>query len=191
MAVGEMVGAFAMSEPSAGSDVASISTRAVKDGDSYLITGNKYWCTFAKEADFMILVARTSKAPPEKRHLGLSMFIFNKKRGEFPEGIAGSAIPKIGYFGMKTYELAFDNFRIPAENMIGEEGRGYGKALSLLSDGRIAIAALAIGIARAALEAAIRYAKEREAYGKPLTELQAISFDLAEMAMQVEVAHQY
>jgi alkylation response protein AidB-like acyl-CoA dehydrogenase len=98
---------------------------------------------------------------------------------------------KLGQHTAHTAQIQLDNMRVPVQNMIGEEGRGYGKALSLLSDGRIAIAALAIGIARAALEAAIRYAKEREAYGKPLTELQAISFDLAEMAMQVEVAHQY
>lgn len=190
MAVGEMVGAFAMSEPSAGSDVASISTRAVKDGDSYLITGNKYWCTFAKEADFIILVARTSKAPPERRHLGLSMFIFDKKRGEFPEGMAGSSIPKIGYFGMKTYELAFDNFRIPAENMIGEEGKGFYYATQGLECARAQTAARAVGVARAGLEDAVEYAKERVQFGKPIASFQDTRFKIARMASEIEACRQ-
>lgn len=190
MAAGEMVGAFAMSEPGAGSDVASISTRAVKDGDSYLVTGNKYWCTFAKEADFVILVARTSKAPPERRHLGLSMFIFEKKRGEFPEGMAGSAIPKIGYFGMKTYELAFDNFRIPAENMIGEEGKGFYYATQGLECARAQTAARAVGVARAGLEDAVEYAKERVQFGKPIASFQDTRFKIARMASEIEACRQ-
>ncbi|GLK83759.1 acyl-CoA dehydrogenase family protein [Ancylobacter defluvii] len=190
MAAGEMVGAFAMSEPGAGSDVASISTRAVKDGDSYLVTGNKYWCTFAKEADFIILVARTSKAPPERRHLGLSMFIFEKKRGEFPKGMAGSAIPKIGYFGMKTYELAFDNFRIPAENMIGEEGKGFYYATQGLECARAQTAARAVGVARAGLEDAVEYAKERVQFGKPIASFQDTRFKIARMASEIEACRQ-
>ncbi len=191
MAVGEMVGAFAMSEPSAGSDVASVSTRAVKDGDSYLITGNKYWCTFAKEADFIILVARTSKAPPDKRHHGLSMFIFEKKRGEFPEGMAGSPIPKIGYFGMKTYELAFDNFRIPADSLIGEEGKGFYYATQGLECARAQTAARAVGVARGALEDAISYSKERVQFGQPIAAFQETRFKIARMAAEVESTRQF
>ncbi len=190
MAVGEKVGAFAMSEPAAGSDVAAITTRAVKDGDSYLVTGAKYWCTFAKEADFVILVARTSEAPPDRRHLGLSMFIFDKPRGEFPEGVAGSAIPKIGYFGMKTYELAFDRFRIPAENMIGEEGKGFYYATQGLESARAQTAARAVGVARAGLEDAVDYASERVQFGKPIASFQDVRFKIARMACEIEACRQ-
>lgn len=190
MSTGEMVGAFAMSEPNAGSDVASVACRAVKDGDSWRVTGNKYWCTLAKEADFMILVARTSKAPPERRHLGLSMFIIDKKRGEFPAGLSGSAIPKIGYFGMKTYELAFDNFRIPAENMIGEEGRGFYYATQGLECARAQTAARAVGVARAGLEDAIEYSQQREQFGQRISDFQATRFKIAHMAAEVEASRQ-
>ncbi len=190
MATGEMVGAFAMSEPNAGSDVANVSCRAVKDGDSWLVTGNKYWCTLAKEADFIILVARTSKAPPERRHLGLSMFMIEKKRGEFPPGLQGNAIPKIGYFGMKTYELAFDNFRIPAENMIGEEGKGFYYATQGLECARAQTAARAVGVARAGLEDAIDYAQQREQFGKRISDFQVTRFKLAHMAAEIEGSRQ-
>ena len=115
MAKGEFLGAFSMSEPNAGSDISNISCRAKKDGDSWLISGNKYWCTFADGADFMIIIARTSEAPAGKRHLGLSMFFVEKKRGELMAGCSGAPIPKIGYFGWKTYELAFDNCRVLAD----------------------------------------------------------------------------
>eukprot|EP01034_Spumella_vulgaris_P003116 gene3116-4016_t len=111
MAKGEFLGAFSMSEPNAGSDISNISCRAKKDGSGYLISGNKYWCTFADGADFMIIIARTSEAPPGKRHLGLSMFFVEKKRGELPKGVSGAPIPKIGYFGWKTFELALDGLR--------------------------------------------------------------------------------
>ncbi len=190
MATGEMVGAFAMSEPNAGSDVANVSCRAVKDGDSWLVTGNKYWCTLAKEADFIILVARTSKAPPERRHLGLSMFMIEKKRGEFPPGLQGNSIPKIGYFGMKTYELAFDNFRIPAENMIGEEGKGFYYATQGLECARAQTAARAVGVARAGLEDAIEYAQQREQFGKRISDFQVTRFKLAQMAAEIEGSRQ-
>lgn len=186
MAVGEAIGAFAMSEPSAGSDVASLTTRAVKDGDSYLVTGNKYWCTFAKEADFLILVARTSPAPEGKRHRGLSMFIIDKPRGVFPEGIAGAPIPKIGYFGMKTYELAFDHFRIPAEAMIGEEGMGFYYATQGLECARAQTGARAVGVARGALEDAVAYAQERVQFGQPISAFQETRFKIARMATQIE-----
>lgn len=188
MATGEMVGAFAMSEPNAGSDVAGLSTRAVKDGDSYLITGNKYWCTFAKEADFLIVVARTSPAPEGKRHRGLSMFMVEKPRGAFPEGLQGAPIPKIGYFGMKTYELAFDNLRVPAENMIGEEGRGFYYATQGLECARAQTGARAVGVARGALEDAVTYSHERVQFGKPISAFQETRFKIARMATEIEAA---
>ncbi|GAA5235000.1 acyl-CoA dehydrogenase [Verticiella sediminum] len=190
MATGELVGAFAMSEPDAGSDVANLSCRAVKEGDSWLITGNKYWCTYAKEADFLIVIARTSKAPPEKRHRGLSMFFIEKKAGEFPDGIAGSAIPKIGYFGMKTYELAFDNFRVPAENMIGEEGQAFYYATHGLETGRAQTAARSIGVAQGALEDAIAYSQQRVQFGKRISDFQVTRFKLAAMAAEIEACRQ-
>lgn len=185
LASGKRIGAFLLSEPHAGSDTAAIRTTAKRDGDDYVINGSKQWISNGSEAGFALVVAATAEPGARNR---FSLFIADP---EDPGYQCLRIESKLGQHTAHTAQIQLDNMRVPVQNMIGEEGRGYGKALSLLSDGRIAIAALAIGIARAALEAAIRYAKDREAYGKPLTELQAISFDLAEMTMQVEVAHQY
>ena len=126
VAKGEFLGAFSMSEPGAGSDIANVTCRAREDGDSWVINGNKYWCTFADGADYIMLVARTSEPPDNRRrHLGLSTFLIEKPRGELPKGCAGNPIPKIGYFGWKTFELSFDNCRIGAECLVGEEGRAF------------------------------------------------------------------
>ncbi len=190
MAKGEFLGAFSMSEPNTGSDVASLSCRARKDGDSYLITGNKYWCTFADGADFLILMARTSEMDPKARHKGISMFIIEKKRGELPAGCSGAPIPKIGYFGWKTWELAFDNCRVPAENMIGEEGQAFYYATRGLETARAHTAARAIGLARGALEDATQYAQERRQFDRPISDFQAIRFKLADMATEIEAARQ-
>lgn len=191
MATGEYLGCVAMSEPDVGSDIAAIKCRAKRDGDDWVITGNKYWCTFADGADFMILVARTSEpGEGERRHKGLSVFMFDKPRGSLPKGIMGNPIPKIGYFGMKTYELAFDEFRIPSDSLLGEEGRGFYLMVSGLEVARAHTAARAIGCARGALEDAIAYADERVQFGKPISNLQVIRFKLAEMASKVEAARQ-
>lgn len=191
VAAGELLGAFAMSEPNAGSDVANISTRAVRDGDDYLITGNKYWCTFADGADYLIVIARTSTDPDlKKRHRGLSAFMIEKPRGELPKGVNGAPIPKIGYHGWKTWELSFDNLRVPASSMIGEEGKGFYMASNGLELGRAYTAARSIGLARGALEDAIAYAKERVQFGRPIGEFQAIRFKIAKMATEVEAARQ-
>lgn len=179
------IGAFLLSEPHAGSDTSAIRTTAKRDGDYYVINGSKQWISNGSEAGFALVVAATADKSERNR---FSLFIADP---EDPGYQCLRIEKKLGQHTAHTAQIQLDNLRVPAKNLIGEEGRGYGKALSLLSDGRIAIAALAIGVARAALEAAIRYAKEREAYGKPLAELQAVSFDLAEMTMQVEVAHQY
>ena len=185
LASGERIAAFLLSEPHAGSDTAALRTTAKRDGDFYVVNGSKQWISNGSEAGFALLVAATSEPGTRNR---FSLMIVDPK----DPGYQCLRIErKLGQHTAHTAQIQLDNMRVPVANLIGEEGRGYGKALSLLSDGRIAIAALAIGIARAALEAAIRYAKDREAYGKPLTELQAVSFDLAEMTMQVEVAHQY
>jgi alkylation response protein AidB-like acyl-CoA dehydrogenase len=190
IASGEFLGAFAMSEPGTGSDVAGLSTRARKDGDSYLITGNKYWCTFADGADYLMVVARTSPAEPTRRHAGMSMFIIPKKRGELPPGVQGSPIPKIGYFGFKTWELAFDNCRVPAENLVGEEGKAFYYATSGLEVPRAHTAARSIGLARGALEDAMAYAQERVQFGQPISEFQVIRFKIGQMATEIEAARQ-
>ena len=190
VATGKFLGAFAMSEPGTGSDVAGLSTRAKKDGDSYLITGNKYWCTFADGADYLMVVARTSPADPLKRHAGMSMFIIPKKRGELPQGVQGSPIPKIGYFGFKTWELAFDNCRVPAENLIGEEGKAFYYATAGLEIPRAHTAARSIGLARGALEDAMAYAKERVQFGQPISEFQVTRFKIGQMATDIEAARQ-
>ncbi len=188
---GELLGAFAMSEPNTGSDVSSLSTRAVRDGDDYLITGSKYWCTFADGADYLIVIARTSTDPdPAKRHRGLSAFMIEKPRGQLPEGVKGAPIPKIGYFGWKTWELAFDNLRVPASSMISEEGKGFYMATHGLELGRAYTAARSIGLARGALEDAIAYAKERVQFKVPIAEFQAIRFKIAKMATDIEASRQ-
>src|SRR5579863_7204480 len=191
VARGEFLGAFSMSEPSAGSDVANITCRARKDGNSWVINGNKYWCTFADGADYIMLIARTAEPPDAKRrHLGLSTFLIEKPRGQLPEGCSGSPIPKIGYFGWKTWELAFDNSRVPAESLIGEEGRAFYTIAQGLEKARAHTAARAIGLARGGLEDAINYAQERVQFGQAIGQFQAIRFKLAQMATEIEAARQ-
>jgi alkylation response protein AidB-like acyl-CoA dehydrogenase len=191
IARGEMLGAFSMSEPNAGSDVANISCRARKDGDSYVITGNKYWCTFADGADFMIVIARTSEPTnPKRRHEGLTAFMIPKKRGELPPGVNGAPIPKIGYFGWKTWELAFDNCRVPKEYIVGEEGKGFYLATHGLEKARAHTAARSIGLARGALEDSIEYANSRVQFNQPISQFQAIRFKIAQMATEIEAARQ-
>jgi alkylation response protein AidB-like acyl-CoA dehydrogenase len=191
MARGEFLGAFALSEPEAGSDVANISCRAVRDGDDWAITGNKMWCTFADGADYMTVFARTDpNVDPERRHRGISMFFFEKERGTLPPGIAGTPVNKIGYHGWKTWDLRFDGFRVPASGLLGEEGRGFYQAMGFLEGARAHTAARAIGLARGALEDATAYAKGRVQFGRPIGEFQAIRFKLAEMAAEIEAARQ-
>jgi alkylation response protein AidB-like acyl-CoA dehydrogenase len=191
MARGEFLAAASMSEPNAGSDVANISCRARRDGDSWLITGNKYWCTFADGADYIMLMARTAEPPdPKRRHLGITAFMIEKPRGELPEGCRGTPIPKIGYFGWKTWELAFDNCRVPAENQIGEEGKAFYLIGNGMERARAHTAARAIGLARGGLEDAIAYAQQRVQFGQPIGEFQAIRFKIGKMAAEIEAARQ-
>ena len=161
MAAGEYLGAFALSEPNAGSDVASISCRAKKVGDDYEITGAKYWCTFADGADFILVFARTDeKVDPEKRHRGISAFMVEKPRGELPQGDA----------------------------MVGEEGRGFYLATAGLETARAHTAARSIGLAQAALDDAIAYSRERRQFGQAIGNFQAIRFKIADMATEIEAA---
>ena len=189
MARGEFLGAFSLSEPDAGSDVANISCRAHRVGDEWEITGNKYWCTFADGADFIMVFARTDPTvDPAARHRGISAFMVEKPRGELPQGVSGNPIPKIGYFGWTTWELAFDGCRVPAANLIGEEGRGFYLATAGLETARAHTAARSIGLAQAALEDATAYSQERRQFGNSISAFQAIRFKIASMATEIEAA---
>jgi alkylation response protein AidB-like acyl-CoA dehydrogenase len=191
MARGEFLGAFALSEPETGSDVANVSCRAVRDGDEWVINGSKMWCTFADGADFILLFARTQPpSDPRRRHIGISRFLILKERGKLPPGINGSPIRKIGYFGWKTWELHFEDFRLPASALLGQEGQAFYSAMSGLNVGRVHTAARAIGLARGGLEDAIKYARERVQFGRAIGKFQAIRFKLAEMASEIEAARQ-
>ncbi|SCU96084.1 Acyl-CoA dehydrogenase [Cupriavidus necator] len=189
MARGEFLGAFSLSEPNAGSDVANISCRAVRDGDDWVITGSKYWCTFADEADFILVICRTDPViDPKARHKGLSAFMVEKPRGELPEGVKGSIIPKIGYHGWTTWELAFDGCRVPHAKMVGEEGKAFYLATAGLETARAHTAARSIGLAQGSLEDSIQYARDRAQFGNPIANFQAIRFKLADMATQIEAS---
>ena len=191
VARGEYLGALALSEPGTGSDLASVSCRARRDGDAWVISGNKTWCTFADGADFIFLLARSRPVvDPQRKHLGISAFLIDKPRGSFPPGLAGSAIPKIGYFGWKTWELAFDGLRLPATALIGKEGEAFAAFSRGLETYRAHTAARSIGLARGALEDATRYAQERVQFDQPIANFQAIRFKLANMATQIEAARQ-
>jgi len=191
VARGEYLGALALSEPGTGSDLASVSCRARRDGDAWVISGNKTWCTFADGADFIFLLARSRPVvDPQRKHLGISAFLINKPRGSFPPGLAGSSIPKIGYFGWKTWELAFDGLRLPATALIGKEGEAFAAFSRGLETYRAHTAARSIGLARGALEDATRYAQERVQFDQPIANFQAIRFKLANMATQIEAARQ-
>ena len=188
---GEYLGAMSLSEPDAGSDLASMSCRAVRDGDDWVITGNKYWCTFADGADYIVLFARTSTSDdPARRHVGISAFIIDKPRGQLPDGVHGSPIPKIGYFGWKTWELAFDGLRLPGSALIGAEGRAFYALAKGLDEARAHTAARSIGLAQGALEDAMAYAQERAQFGRPIAEFQDLRFKIARMATDIEAARQ-
>lgn len=191
IAKGEYLAAVALSEPNAGSDVANLTCRATRDGDSWVINGSKMWCTFADGADYLTVFARTDKTiDPKARHHGVSAFHIPKARGTLPPGVEGTPVRKIGYHGWKTFELAFHNCRIPSSALIGEEGRGFYAAMGMLEIARAHTAARAIGLARGALEDSIKYAKERVQFQQPIANFQAIRFKLAKMATQIEAARQ-
>ncbi len=196
VARGEVLGAFALSEPDAGSDIASIRTRAERQDDgSWVLNGQKMWCTFADRADFLIVVARTTPYDPARRNAGIRNFFVPKQRGSFPDGITGNPIRKIGYHGWKTFDLSISDLRLPPESLLGQE-RGAGasddpeagfKSVSKgLSVARLHTAARSIGLARGALEDAVSYAQQRRQFDRPISDFQAIRFKIADMAAQVE-----
>ena len=182
LASGEYLGAFALTEPGAGSDAANLKTRAVKDGDYYVLNGSKIFITNGGFADTYIVFAVTD---PDKGSKGISAFIVEKDTPGFE---IGKREKKMGLHGSSTVSLTFENCRVPASQLLGEEGEGYKIALSNLNIGRIGIGAQALGIAEAALSAAVEYAKEREQFGKPIFHNQGISFKLADMATAVEAS---
>ncbi len=191
VARGEYLGALALSEPNTGSDLANVSCRGRRVDGGWAITGSKYWCTFADGADYIYVLVRTSEpSDPARKHEGISAFMIDKPRGQLPKGVGGSPIPKIGYFGWKTWELAFDDCRVPDSALIGEEGKAFAAFSRGLETYRAHTAARAIGLARGALEDAMAYAQQREQFGRPIAEFQAIRFKIANMATEIEAARQ-
>ena len=184
LAQGDMLGAFALTEPHTGSDAAALRTTATRDGDGYVLNGTKQFITSGKYGDVAIVMAVTDKAAGKK---GISAFWVPV---DTPGYIVAGIEHKMGQHSSDTAQIVFDNCRVPAENLIGEEGQGYKIALSGLEGGRIGIASQSVGMARAAFEAALAYAKERESFGAPIFDHQAVQFRLAEMAMQIEAARQ-
>ena len=184
LAQGEMLGAFALTEPHTGSDAAALRTTATRDGDDYIINGTKQFITSGKHADVAIVFAVTDKTAGKK---GISAFWVPTNT---PGYIVAGIEHKMGQHSSDTAQILFENCRVPAANMIGEPGQGYKIALSGLEGGRIGIASQSVGMARSAFEAALKYARERESFGKPIFEHQSVQFKLSEMAMQLEAARQ-
>ncbi|MDJ0609642.1 MAG: acyl-CoA dehydrogenase family protein [Kiloniellales bacterium] len=191
---GEILPTAVFTEPGTGSDLGALRTRAVRDGDTYRITGNKTWITHAARTDVMTLLARTN--PEEKGYKGLSMFLAEKPRGTdeapFPApGMTGGEIGVLGYRGMKEYELGFDGFEVKAENLLGEvEGEGFKQLMATFESARIQTAARAVGVAQNALELGLVYARERQQFGKAILEFPRVAGKLAWMAVETMVVRQ-
>ena len=190
----EVLPTAVFTEPNTGSDLGALRTRAVMEGDDYLVTGNKTWITHAARANVMTLLARTD--PDTTDHRGLSMFIAEKQPGteteDFPtEGMSGGEIEVLGYRGMKEYELGFDGFKVPAANLLGgEEGQGFKQLMKTFEAARIQTAARAIGVAQNALEVGMQYAADRKQFGKALINFPRVAGKLAMMAVEIMVARQ-
>jgi alkylation response protein AidB-like acyl-CoA dehydrogenase len=192
MAAGEIRSAFSMTEPHAGSDVQSIRTRALRDGEDFVINGQKMWVTNGLRAGLVMLLAVTDPSA-QPRHTGMTAFIIEKKPGVAE--LDGLTIPaplrKLGYKGVESTELVFDGFRVPAANVLGGEdgiGQGFKQFMTGIELGRVNVAARGLGIARSALENAVRYARERETFGKPISNHQLIQAKIANMATKIRAA---
>lgn len=194
IATGEILPTAVFTEPNNGSDLAGLRTRAVREGDVYKVTGNKTWITHPVRADIMTLLTRTN--PNEKGYKGLSMFIAEKPRGTdaepFPaKGMTGGEIEVLGYRGMKEFEIGFDNFEVPAANLLGgEEGKGFKQLMETFESARIQTAARALGVAQCALDLGLKYAKERIQFGKPLFAFPRVFNKIVSMAVEIHVARQ-
>lgn len=182
VASGKAIGAYALTEPMSGSDAGNMRTRAVRQGDRYLINGRKSWVTSGPVADYVVVFALTE---PEKKQRGITAFLVDAKSPGF---VRGKKEPKLGIRASATSELSFENCPVPVENRLGEEGEGFKIAMAVLDAGRIGIAAQALGIAEAAYQASLQYATEREAFGQKIGEFQGISFKLADMKTRIEAA---
>jgi alkylation response protein AidB-like acyl-CoA dehydrogenase len=182
VASGEKIGAYSLTEPMSGSDAGTMKSRAVRQGDHYVINGRKSWVTSGPVADYIVLFTMTD---PDKKHKGITAFLIDADQPGF---VRGKKEPKLGIRASATSEIVFEDYRCPLENRLGEEGEGFKIAMTVLDAGRIGIAAQALGIAEAAYEASIAYAREREAFGQKIGEFQGISFKLADMKTRIEAA---
>jgi butyryl-CoA dehydrogenase len=182
LAAGKMIGSFALTEPEAGSDPASQKTRASRDGEDYLINGNKIFITTGKNSDVTVVTAYTTR---ERKHRGISAFVVEKG---MPGFYVGKVEEKMGLCASDTVELVFEDCRVPKENLLGREGDGFVIAMTSLDGGRIGIASQSVGLAQACLDAAVAYAKERIQFGRPIAQYQAIRWMVADMATQIEAA---
>ncbi|MCP4142144.1 MAG: acyl-CoA dehydrogenase [Chloroflexi bacterium] len=182
VASGEKVGAYSLTEPMSGSDAATMRTTAVRDGDEYIINGRKSWVTGGPVADFVVVYVVTN---PDKGAKGITAFITDANQPGF---VRGKKEPKMGIRASATSEIVYEDYRCPAENRLGEEGEGFKIAMTVLDVGRIGIASQALGIAEASYDAAIAYAREREAFGKKIGQFQGNSFKLADMKTRIEAA---
>ena len=194
IASGEILPAAVFTEPNTGSDLASLKTRAVRQGDTYVITGQKTWITHPVRADVMTLLARTN--PDEKGYRGLSMFLAEKPRGTdaepFPaKGMSGGEIEVLGYRGMKEYEISFDGFEVPASQLLGGvEGQGFKQLMATFEAARIQTAARAVGVAQSAMDLALKYALDRVQFGQPIYAFPRVANKIAMMAVEVQIARQ-
>jgi alkylation response protein AidB-like acyl-CoA dehydrogenase len=182
VASGEVVGAYSLTEPMSGSDAGTMRSRAVKDGDIYRINGRKSWVTSGPVARYIVLFTMTD---PGKRHHGISAFIIDTENPGFSRG---KKEPKLGIRASATSEIVFENYEASAEDMLGNEGEGFKIAMTVLDAGRIGIGAQALGIAEAAFDASVSYAKEREAFGQKIGQFQGIAFMLADMKTRIEAS---
>ena len=182
VASGQKVGAYSLTEPMSGSDAGTMKSRAVREGDHYVINGRKSWVTSAPVADYIVTFTMTA---PEKQHRGITAFIVETDQPGF---VRGKKEPKLGIRASATSEIVFENYRCPVENRLGEEGEGFKIGMTVLDAGRIGIAAQALGIAEAAYEASVAYAKEREAFGQKIGEFQGIQWKIADMKMRLEAS---
>jgi alkylation response protein AidB-like acyl-CoA dehydrogenase len=182
VASGQSIGAYSLTEPMAGSDAGSLRCQAVRDGDAYIFNGRKSWVTSGPVADYIVVFALTA---PEKKQKGITAFIVDK---DLPGFSVGKKEPKLGIRASATSEILFEDCRVPVENRLGEEGEGFKIALTILDDGRIGVAAQALGISAAAYEASLTYTQEREAFGHKIGEFQGISFKIADMKTRLEAS---
>lgn len=182
VASGKAIGAYSLTEPMSGSDAGTMRTRAIRDGDEYILNGRKSWVTSGPVADYIVVFMKTDL---EKAHKGITAFIVPS---DAPGYSRGKKEPKLGIRASATSEILFEDCRIPIENRLGDDGEGFKIAMTVLDVGRIGIAAQALGIAEAAYEASLQYAREREAFGQPIGQFQGIAFKLADMKTRIEAA---